>query len=235
MAGVYHLTEKELRFLSMFVEIQGFYGFGEVDVLETKTEAEECADALCKKGYLYRNEQNEYEIDSTLELILKVAEHPYGYLFMDNLRKEEVSSQTAIYFLDDVIGMIEKVDFTYELYWLPFLPLAIGEVANLHTPFLNDNMAGCREPSTADVGQNMDDYLKAGFGWQWEMWGKQLEDEEKSCNIFVLADGNEQIMIRESDENVTILKPDKETYVNTITEWLAFLHGKAIGKKLQEA
>lgn len=235
MAGVYRVTEKELRFLLMFTENHGLHGFGEMTVIETEAEAKECVDILCEKRYLKLNQQKEYEVDSTLELLLTVAEKPYGYLIMEDLRTTDIISKTAIYFLDDVIGIVEQKDKNYEMLWLPYLPLAIGEIANLHTPFLNRETARISETLMENDMGYVEDYLKTGFTYQWEMWGKQFEDEEKKCSIFVLSNGTEQLMIKETDKKILVSKPDKAAYINSVTEWLAFIHGKAIGKMLQEA
>lgn len=234
MAGVYRVTEEELRFLLMFVENQGLYGFDDMDLIETEAEAQECVKTLCEKGYLRLNTQKEYEVDSTLELLLTVAEHPYGYLIMEDLRKDNTVLKAAVYFLDDVIGMVEQKNKNYEMLWIPYLPLAIGEVANLHSPFINEKTIPIKEISMEEGTDHIDDYLKEGFMWQWEIWGRQFEDDKK-CNIFVLSDGNEQFMIKEIDGRLFINKPDKASYVNAITEWLAFVHGNAIRRVIQEA
>lgn len=236
MAGVYRITEKELRFLLMFEENQGLYGFGEMPLTETEAEAKECIQSLCERGYLKLNTQREYVIDSTLELLLTVAERPYGYFIMEDLRQEGESSKTAVYFLNDVIAMVEQKDKNYELLWLPYLPLAIGEVANIHEPFLNKKeTVEVIEASIEEGGGYVDGCLKAGFKYQWEAWGRQFEDEEEKCSIFVLSDGKEQLMIKERSGRVLISKPNKADYMNTITRWLAFIHGKAVRKMLQEA
>ena len=52
MAGVFRTTEKELRFLLMFTESRGIYGFDDMHLVEAETEAWECVETLCKKGYL---------------------------------------------------------------------------------------------------------------------------------------------------------------------------------------
>lgn len=234
MAGVFRTTEKELRFLLMFTESRGIYGFDDMHLVEAETEAWECVETLCKKGYLSINQQKEYEVDSTLELLLTVAGQPYGYLLMEDLRKAGIPSKTAVYFLDDVIGMIEQKDKEYELLWLPYLPLVIGETANLHTPFLNEKTTRLQEGLSEENTECIDSYLESGFCWQWEMRGKQLEDEERACNIFVLSDGKEQIMVKESEGKILISKPDKAAYVNTITEWMAFVHGEALKKAVEE-
>lgn len=234
MAGIYRISEKELQFLLMFTEHHGLYGLKEFPLINTKEEAEECVMSLCEKGYLSLNQKKECSIDSTLELLLAVAEKPYGYLLMEDLRRENVSAKTAVYFLDDVIGIIDQRDEEYELLWLPHLPLAIGEVANIHSPFLNEKTELLHELISDDDKSRMDNYLKAGFVWQWELWGNQLEDEEKKCSFFILSNGKEQVMIKEMNGKTVVNKPDKAAYVNAITEWMIYVHGKAIRKMNRE-
>lgn len=235
MAGVYKVSEKELRFLFMFSEKQGLQGMGDTPLIETQTEAQECVKSLCEKGYLRFNQRKEYEIDSTLELILTVAERPYGYSIMEDLRQSDIVQKAAFYFLNDVIAIVEQKDKDYELVWIPYLPLAIGEIANLHTPFLNKKTVTVNEADVEEAASYIDEYLKSGFKWQWEIWGKQKEDAEKAFSMFVLSDGNEQVMVKEADDKIFMFKPDKADYVNAITEWLACVHGGAIKKMLQEA
>ena len=74
MAGVYKVSEKELSFLMLFAEKQGMQGLGELSPIDTQKDARECVEILCGKGYLHTNQKKEYEMDSTLELLLTAAE-----------------------------------------------------------------------------------------------------------------------------------------------------------------
>lgn len=235
MAGVYKVSEKELSFLMLFAEKQGMQGLGELPPIDTQKDARECVEILCEKGYLHTNQKKEYEMDSTLELLLTAAERPYGYCVMEDLRQNKAAQKTAVYFLNDVIAIIEQKENDYELFWIPYLPLAIGEVANLHTPFLNKATEMIRKAPVSEVSECIDRYLKAGYTWQWEIWGKQLDEEEKAISMFVLSNGKEQIMVKEEENDISVFKPDKADYVNTITRWLAFVHGKAMKKMIEEA
>ena len=235
MAGVYKVSEKELNFLLLFAEKQGMQGLGEVLPVETQKDAQECVKVLCEKKYLRLNQEKKYEMDSTLELLLTTSEQPYGYCVMEDLRQSGSKQKTAIYFLDDVIAIIEQKEKDYELFWIPYLPLAIGEIANLHTPFLNKYTEMVEKASVSEVSGCIDGFLKTGYTWQWEIWGKQLEDEERTISMFVLSNGKEQIMVKEEEDNIFVFKPDKADYVNTITRWLTFVHGKAMKKMLEEA
>lgn len=235
MAGVYKVSEKELSFLMLFAEKQGMQGLGELPPIDTGKDAQECAEILREKGYLRTNRKKEYEMDSTLELLLTAAEQPYGYCVMEDLRQGSAVQKTAVYFLNDVIAMIEKKANDYELFWIPYLPLAIGEAANLHTPFLNETTERIRKAPVSEASECIDGYLKAGYTWQWEIWGKQLDEEEKTISMFVLSDGKEQIMVKEEENDISVFKPDKADYVNTITRWMAFIHGKAMKRMLEEA
>lgn len=233
MAGIYKMTQTELRFLLMFAEKRGMYGFEELPPIREKEEAEACVKELCGKGFLRQNEKQEYELDETLELLLTVAEQPYGCFFMEDLREEERVRQTAVYFRNDVIGMAEQREGEWELIWLPCLPLAVGETANLHEPFLNTVTEQMTEAGETESTRWIDERISDGFAWQWEMWGEQLEDEKKQCSISILSDGNAQLMIKEKDGGMQIMKPDKADYINSITRELVFLHGKAMEKMLQ--
>ncbi len=233
MARVFQITDKELRFLLMFEDIQGLCGFGEKSVIETEEIAKECLRTLCEKGYIYSEQHKKYAINSTLELILITAANPYGYFIMENLRQDVILSKTVIYFLNDVIGIVEQRDENYELIWVPYLPLAIGKVANLHTPFLNRDAVEIGEYTLEDGEKYIDCYLKKGFKYQWEMWGKELA-KDKKISIVVLSDEKEQVLIKESKGKVHIVKPDKEIYVNTITKCIAPIHGNAIRMVYQE-
>ena len=124
-----------------------------------------------------------------------------------------------------MIAIIEQKENDYELFWIPYLPLAIGEVANLHTPFLNKATEMIRKAPVSEVSECIDRYLKAGYTWQWE----------KAISMFVLSNGKEQIMVKEEENDISVFKPDKADYVNTITRWLAFVHGKAMKKMIEEA
>lgn len=234
MAGIFRVTERELNFLVMFSENHGLYGFDEMVPIETEEEAHACVSSLCEKGYLYLNQQKEYEMDSTLELLLMTAAYPFGCMMMEDLRRQDTIAKTAVYFLNDVIGIVEQENDIFELLWIPYLPLAIGEVANLHTPFLNEKTVLLHEISSEEVSELADEYLKAGFTWQWQMWETRPDEEEVTCSISVLSDGKEQIMLREAERQVTISRPDKADYVNSITECLAGIHGQALGRMLQE-
>ena len=231
MAGIYKLTQTELGFLMMFAEKRGMYGFEEMPLIEEKAEAQACVELLCGKGILRVDEEQKYEIDKTMELILAIAEQPYGCFFMEDVRQEDKVRKTAVYFRDDVIGLVEQTGEMWELLWIPYLTLAVGELANLHEPFLNTVTGRPAEEIIDD--RWIDEQIKDGFTWQWEMWGEQLEDETKQCGISVLSNGKIQFMVKEKDGGRQILSPDKADYINEITREMAYIHGKAIGKMLQ--
>lgn len=203
-------------------------------MLETEEDVHDCVRTLCDKGYLRLNEKKEYLLDSTLELVLDTAEHPYGYFIMKDLRQDGIEKKTGIFFLNDVITIVEEKETGYELLWLPYLPLAVGKIANLHTPFLNNKVLADETEEESDAGC-IDAYIKSGFRWQWEIWGKQLEDEERIFNMYILSDGTSQLMVKELDDKIFVSKPGKAAYVNAITVWLTLVHGSAIKKMLQEA
>lgn len=236
MAGIYKVTEKELRFLLMFAEKRRMYGFDELLPIELEEEAQECVQSLCGRGIVRAGGNGKYAIDVTLELLLTVAEQPYGCFFMEDLREEESIRKSAVYFRDDVIAFVGQRDENWELMWLPYLPLAVGEIANLHEPFLNTRTErAVQGENTENVSTEwIDECLRNGFFWQWEMWGEQLEDDRKQFSINVLSDGKTQLLILETEDGIRIFKPDKADYINEITRQLAFLHGKAIQKILQE-
>lgn len=234
MAGIFRVTELELQFLCMFLEVRGLYGFDEVAVIETEAEAEGCEDSLCEKGYLRTNEEKQYEADPALELIITAAENPYGYLIMENMQWKGSGFKAVVYFLNDVIGIIEKRNDNYELIWVPYLPLAIGETANLQTTFLNEKTEWIEECLVEEREKYISFYEKSGFAVQWDMWGRQLTEEGETCSVRILTNGKEQILIKERQGKVNISKPDKASYVNSIAEWLVFLHGNAIKAGGQE-
>mgnify|MGYP001625769544 CR=1 FL=1 len=93
--------------------------------------------SLCGKGILKADEEQKYEMDKTLELLLAIAEQPYGCFSMEDLRNGDTVRKTVVYFRDDVIGAVEQTGELWEFLWIPYLTLAIGETANLHEPFLN--------------------------------------------------------------------------------------------------
>ena len=72
MAEIYKLTQTELRFLLMFAEKRGMYGFEEMPLIEEEAEAGECVRSLCGKGILKADEEQKYEMDKTLELLLEI-------------------------------------------------------------------------------------------------------------------------------------------------------------------
>lgn len=231
MAGIYKLTQTELRFLLMFAEKRGMYGFEEMPLIEEKAEAGECVRSLCGKGILKADEEQKYEMDKTLELLLSIAEQPYGCFFMEDLRNEDTVRKTVVYFRDDVIGAVEQTGEMWEFLWIPYLTLAIGETANLHEPFLN---AVTERPVVETDGDRwIDERTRDGFAWQWEMWGEQLEDEKKQCSMSVLSDGKIQFVVKETDGDRRIFCPDKADYINEITREMAYIHGKSISKMLQ--
>lgn len=233
MAGIYKMTQRELSALLSAAGQHGLYGFAEVLPAESK-EREGCEDALLERHYLRDGGQQGKQLEDGLGLLIATTGKPFAYFSMEDLRDQDRIQKTVIYFRDDLIVLTEQREKSFEILGLPYLPLVIGETANLHEPYLNPESQTIREEAVSADSGWIDEYLKNGYGWQWEMWGEWLEDDRGSCSIVVLSDGKEQLMIREKDGVRKVFKPDKAAYVNQITEVLADLHSRAMRKMLEK-
>lgn len=211
MSGIYQFTKTQLSAALAAAGGRGLYGFADLEPAgQTREEPEE-----------------------GLRLLLAAAQKPDGCFTMEDVRDPEQEQKTVVYFREDIIAVVEQKGEAFELLWIPYLPLAIGEVANLHEPYLNPSSRLIREEAQSAGTEWIDAYLKKGYVWQWEMWGERPGQEEKPCSLAVLSDGKEQLMILEKDGLRRAICPDKTDYVNQITEILAGLYSESL-RKMQE-
>lgn len=224
MANTFYVSNNELRFLMMFSEISTLHGFEDLLILEDRKEVCYCRDMLCKKQYLLINEQKEYILNESLKFLLMVVKKPYTYFVVESLCQSNMITKQVIYFVNDSIVLVSQQEEMFEFVWIPFIPLAIGGIANLLSPFLNMHTIEIGRYPIGEKDSLIEFYKQQGFSLKWKLYSK----ENETNTIFILSNDYEQIMFQIQNEQMIVNKPDKVDYVNVITRLLISAHGKAI-------
>jgi len=222
MSASFYISTDEMLFLQCFLEVASISGFDTTisEKIDEKT-ISDSASSLLAKEYI-SNDENGIIIDEELEFFIKTAADAIGYFKLDNKNDEK----SCIYFKADTIILIIERNEVYKIMWLPFLPLAVGYVAETISFFLNEK--------THDIGLYSDDsydtilseYFNDGYKVEWEFESVEKNFDYKKCVL--LSDGNEQIMVILSDGFVAVTKPDMADLVNALTKMFAPIHGRAI-------
>lgn len=216
------LTDREMLFLQSFLDISGL-PYADTVTIPTEEELSECVKSLLSKSYLKKDEVGHYYLDETLTLLLRIAEKPWGSFVMESNDRKCVIS-----FLQDCICIGTCQEATTELLWVPFLPLAIGHVANVIGTFLNEKTENALCVAGPHLDMFLEDYQKQGYTVQWKFYTCEAgapDDVAKGC---VMSNSTKQLLLLESDAQTSAVFPAKADYVNALTKLFAPIHSRAI-------
>ena len=222
---IYRITRKELSLLMMFSNVKMLSGYEDIQILDNRPDALECLKSLTEKGYLEKNPEDKYSIDEKLEAWIISVSKPYGYMIMENA-SESGGRKTVIYFKRDSIVVLTNKGDEYELMWLPALPFAIGHIANEINIFKNTETVHIGKYSMNEFENNEEKII--GTQYQPEYMFYVFECGTMTGSISVYASKNEQLMLCFEEDKVSVLKPQKSEYINTITRLMAPIHANAI-------
>ncbi len=219
---IYRVNTKELRLLQLLGEIRFIPGFEITESLDEEAEKEN-VNMLLEKGYLNKNENGHIEFDSSLGFMLAVMRDPYGYFFLEGNNKS-----IAVYFVSDTIVILDRTEDEYEFIWVPFLPYAIGAVANKLEVFMNTESDEEKIYDADNRAMVVTELTEKGFVRQWNVhvFSPLHDKNEDICEIY--TDSTKQIMLKTKFGTLTSYAPAKADMVNSMTEIMAELHSKAI-------
>ena len=156
MGRIFRLNHEEMRFLQYFLEIPELPWHKPAQFkLMNEDEIQKTAASLQGKQYLFKNDKGEYLTEEWLEHLLEVCGSSWGYFFMEN--------REILFFKKDEIVLVSQKGQEFEIMWLPVLPLAIGHIANILSPFLNETSNQAETASSEDYESILEGFQAERF------------------------------------------------------------------------
>lgn len=223
MPRSFDLTVPEVRFLQVFLNIPqlpfcgSFEGPGP-DALRA------ALDSLMEKGYLTQTPEGTYDVPGKLDFLFRACAAPCARFTMAS----HTGSREIFLFVKDTVILARENAGGVRLMWLPSLPLAIGHIANVSEPFLNSASAESETRSAAEAEQIHRALDADGFRQEWTCTLRRGDTPEEETLCTVWSDGTQQVMVARSGDSLTISRPCKVDYVNTLARMIAPVHAAAI-------
>lgn len=222
MPRVYDLANREIPVVQAFLNLSQL----PLNQKWEKPEEEalkEAVSSLMNKQYLIATPEGKYQLDQMLAFIFTAAGNPHGIFKMQHSSGQDC----VLAFVNDTIVLLQENDGGVEVMWLPYLPLAIGFVANMLEPFLNDTTGTTETYDTVETEQVINSLTDRNYELCW-ICSTQCSVESLNAKCYILSNGAEQILITTQNASVCVSRPSKEDLVNSLTRMFAPIHGSAI-------
>lgn len=184
--------------------------------------------SLIEKGYLQETEHGEVMILGTLGLYIDIMKNCVGIFSVLKDCKNQQEGRLEFLFAGDAILAMEYKDAVLELMLLPYLPFAIGKLANYIGTFKNDTTQLLETVPIMELEPTIKKKIKKEqITGVWRM--VKVDTEKRKFEIMQAWETEEeQLLGIIKEDHVDFLRPDKENWIHQCTEWMAELHGKAI-------
>ncbi len=222
MPRFFTLTTSEVHFLQCFLELPSIHGM-EAFSEPSRDNLLACVKSLAEKSYLLEDPQGGYYLDSTLNLLFRVASNPWGHFHMAG-----TDTQCTIYFLNDCIAVCTCSESHTEFMWLPILPLAIGHIANLIGTFLNPHSEELLTVPGNEFDSLAEKFRQDGYQMVWDCTVHEAELPENDAGCCIMSNGHRQLLLCRQGEQAIASAPCKADLVNALTRMFAPVHGRAI-------
>lgn len=173
-----------------------------------------------KKSGVLTLQDGFYRIEKSTQLaIMTIID--YESYFSCNVKKQKTEEITNIYMHGETIILTEKEAESqeYNIYWIPFLSLAIGAISNM-LRFLPKEQEEIKvyDLKELSLGQ-MEDYKV-------KVIGKRNEIEEYIGILYDME--NKYIMINNEEEKNNYKVVTRESFLREIINWLALSHRESL-------
>lgn len=233
MASIITLDQKGFGTLMFLFGIREIPGFPELHIPDSVEEAESGTGPLLEKGYLSEGEEGP-AISLELATMLRVLREPDGWLAVLKRDREKVLQHFAFYFSGEMILQLEvrQEGEGYQMMGLPYLPLAVGSLADQIGIFKNKETRALLEAGLDEVDLEKELAIDRALVEQmWIMTGWDRLGDEKECIFFLWEMADRQILFQVSGETIKVTEPAKADLVNACTRWMSKVHGQSMRDK----
>lgn len=228
MAANIKVSQKELECLMTLFGIASIQEFPELHVLPSE-EVEPHKRSLLERKYLMETPDTELSVSADVMLAVRVfQEHDASFTVVEQT-KEGLGQHFCFFFWGDMILLMEKEGEQYQIWMLPYLPLAVGCLSKKISVFKNLETEEIVELSSDQFHENLNLELPdSAIEKNWIMAGWSKLDGAEDCIFVVCETAAQQFMFTMSDKKAKVAKPQKADLINTCTRWMGQAHAASM-------
>lgn len=226
------LDYMEFTYLTNIFQIENVIGFPEINPTNETMEENTIRSSLYHKKYLIEIENNEIAVNKSLLLPFNILRDCDSAFITKKVNKENVICNLVFYFSGDSILLVEQKNKNYEFVWIPFLPLAVGSLANHIDKYKSGDSNYFKKIPVAqleniEILDENDSYLNSV--WTFSGWNKSAKED--NCFFMVWETANDHFLLDYKNSDIVVTKPSRENLINICTSRMSVMHGEAIKKR----